>query len=274
MQLEKIIRDIRNNHYAICTVSSELVQTYSRILDLFGDISAATKDDFCFFDETDGFLPFGKEYSMVPEQLDLCERFCYWVARRSYHKQYDFAASEFYRAIAQYEEEISAIAQQVMDALCNDFLAPRQHPIRQSSYLQFCVYPPDYQTEGREFLQDPHEDGHLLSFIKPSCEGLILIDADQSEPVKLAHNQMIVLSGSLLQELSDGAIPAQLHAVKNPLHPIMRMSMMYFVNPDFTRESISFKYHRSIDLKALADQRHRSFGNAGLSFSEKRSQKL
>lgn len=111
-------------------------------------------------------------------------------------------------------------------------------------------------------LQEPHEDGHLLSFIKPTREGLVLVRGRDLEPVRLLSSEIAVLSGSLLSELSDFAIPSAYHAVLAPSEPTKRVSLMYFVNPERGEPATSFMRRRNVDLDRLCNLNHVGFGNA------------
>lgn len=75
------------------------------------------------------------------------------------------------------------------------------------------------------------------------------------------ENEVAILAGSLLTELSDCAIPSMFHAVLTPRRPMPRSSLIYFVNPDSEQELTSFFRHQPIDLKNAANTRHTSFGN-------------
>jgi hypothetical protein len=108
----------------------------------------------------------------------------------------------------------------------------------------------------------PHiEDGHMLSFIKPTRDGLVLVRGSSLEPVRLLENEIAILAGSLLTELSDYAIPAAYHAVLTPRTPMPRSSLIYFVNPDAEQQLTGFFRHQPIDLNAAVNARHTGFGN-------------
>ena len=128
------------------------------------------------------------------------------------------------RAAANYETEMSKLAQQLLDAICEEFGVAPLACVRSSSYLQLCVYGRGIARPERKFAQDPHEDGHVLSFIKPNRDGLVLVRGASLEPVRLPESELAVLSGSLLTELSDCSIPAAYHAVLTPAEAVERSS--------------------------------------------------
>ncbi|WP_159880628.1 2OG-Fe(II) oxygenase family protein [Aquitalea denitrificans] len=138
--------------------------------------------------------------------------------------------------------------------------------VKDSSYLQFCVYHPDYQIDDREYLQDPHEDGHLLTFIKPTSSGLFLHTKTGIIPASPSTDQLVVLAGSLLEILTDGEVCAMHHSVKNPPTPTLRKSLMYFMNPNLSSpKTTSLIKNKTIDLVSQANHHHAKFGNNPLS---------
>ncbi|MFT0168414.1 hypothetical protein ACLKMY_05190 [Paraburkholderia mimosarum] len=82
-----------------------------------------------------------------------------------------------------------------------------------------------------------------------------------TKPVRLLENELAVLSGSLLTQLSDCAIPATYHAVLNPDRPRQRSSLIYFANPDGAEELIGFCRKKRVDLSRSMNVHHTRFGN-------------
>lgn len=160
-----------------------------------------------------------------------------------------------------FERQISELAQALMDGICSEFGVSPLAPFRSASYMQLCVYGVQAPNIERRFAQDPHEDGHMLSFIKPSREGLVLVKGRSLEPVRLLENEVAVLAGSLLTELSDHAIPAAYHAVLSPQKPMARSSLIYFANPSSEQALTSFFRRQPIDLNSTVNARHIGFGN-------------
>ncbi|WLI06368.1 hypothetical protein PSH66_27965 [Pseudomonas sp. FP597] len=54
-------------------ISEAMLQDCKKIVDEYSAISPATKASFSFAKDTDGFFPFGAEYSSLEDQPDLCE---------------------------------------------------------------------------------------------------------------------------------------------------------------------------------------------------------
>jgi hypothetical protein len=58
------------------------------------------------------------------------------------------------------------------------------------------MYERKYQEDDRTYLQDRHEDGHLITLIKPTRDGPVIFLNDREVPVHLADDEVIVITGS------------------------------------------------------------------------------
>ena len=108
-------------------------------------------------------------------------------------------------------------------------------------------------------MQDRHEDGYLITLIKPTRDGLVIFLNDQEVPVHLADDEIIVITGSLLTLLSDGQIPTMYHAVRNPKMELARKSLVYCAIPDLRRSYSTLLGKNQIDVAAFAAESHRAF---------------
>lgn len=266
-QIKTCCASIAQSGFGTLRIPDTLLQDCKKIVDGYSEISQATKKSFSFAQDTDGFFPFGAEYSSIEDHPDLCERFCYWPAHASKRVGFEFTRSEFFATVDVFERQISELAQELMDGICGEFGVPPLNPFRLASYVQLCVYGVQEANIERRFAQDPHEDGHMLSFIKPTREGLVLVKGASLEPVRLLENEIAILAGSLLTELSDHAIPAAYHAVLTPQRPVSRSSLIYFANPDPEQVLTSFFRRQSIDLNSATNARHIGFGNQPIQLS-------
>lgn len=260
-QIKACCESIARSGFGTLQISDAMLQDYRKIVEGDAAISQATKESFSFAYETDGFFPFGAEYSCNEDHPDLCERFCYWPAHAPKRKAFEFTRSPFFMAVDSFERQISEVAQELMDGICREFGVAPLTSFRSASYLQLCVYGAQATNCVRRFAQDPHEDGHMLSFIKPTREGLVLVRGRSLEPVRLLEGEIAVLAGSLLTELSDHAIPAAYHAVIAPHKPVARSSLIYFANPSPEQLLTSFFRRQAIDLTGAVNARHTGFGN-------------
>jgi isopenicillin N synthase-like dioxygenase len=148
-----------------------------------------------------------------------------------------------------------------MEAISSAFNTVDSIAIRDSSYMQFCSYAPRFRRIDREYLQDRHEDGNLITLVKASSEGLILFPDGLPQKVSTVDDEIVVFTGSLLSILSDGRIPTMDHAVVNPTANTGRSSLVYFALPDLQRTYTSFVCGNGINLETTANELHRGFGN-------------
>ncbi len=86
---------IARTGFGTLQISEAMLLDYKKIIDGYSTISPATKASFSFAKDTDGFFPFGAEYSRIEDQPDLCERFCYWPAHSPKRKAFEFTRSDF-----------------------------------------------------------------------------------------------------------------------------------------------------------------------------------
>ncbi|MDM0034750.1 2OG-Fe(II) oxygenase family protein [Variovorax sp. J22P271] len=220
--------------------------------------------DFCFPDRTDGFLLKGGEHAKYTENVDLCDRFCYWHKHRGLHSGHPFVDTPVYKDIQKSESELWSLSQRIVSGLWDFFRNEDQMIIRDSSYVQLCMYENGHQVDDRGYLQDRHEDGHLITLIKPTRDGLVIFLSDEEVPVHLADDEIIVITGSLLTLLSDGKIPTMYHAVRNPKMELSRKSLVYFAIPDLGQPYTTLLEKKTINIASIADESHRAFGNAPL----------
>ena len=254
-------RNLITNGYSVLKISDCLRKQFGLMVSAFTGIDPRIKAVFSFPDRTDGFLPFGMERSSTTSRVDLCERFCFRQKYRLDHAIHPFSLSATYAAALACEALLSSIAEHLMDAISNEFDAINSFDIRDSSYLQFCSYSPQYRRMDREFLQDRHEDGNLITLVKATSDGLILYPKGSPMELSMAEDEIIAFTGSLLSILSDGRIPTMDHAVRNPSPNTARSSLVYFVLPDLRRAYRSFVHGKDIDLEPIANELHRGFGN-------------
>lgn len=87
----------------------------------------------------------------------------------------------------------------------------------------------------RDFLLDEHEDGHLVTLVNASADGLEIKVGEDWHPLSPKAGHVLVMPGSLLSLMTGGALQPLYHRVRNLRAPAERLSVMIFVNPDLTR---------------------------------------
>lgn len=263
-ELRDTVLSLITHGYAIVKMTSMAQRAVWSALDEISRTPEDMRADFCFPDRTDGFLPKGGEHAKYTDNVDLCDRFCYWHKHRSLHTGHPFVEALAYQNIAKSETELSSFAQRLIDGLWDFFRNDDHVSIRDSSYLQLCLYESSYHEDGRTYLQDRHEDGHLITLIKPTRDGLVIFLNDREVSVHLADDEVIVITGSLLTMLSDGRIPTMYHAVRKPKMELARSSLVYFAIPDLRHSYTTLLGKDRINIAEFADESHRAFGNTPL----------
>jgi hypothetical protein len=253
--------------YAVTKMPKSAQTAIWTALDGIDAVSSELKRSFSFPNETDGFLPMGGEHAKYTTNLDLCDRFCYWYKNRHVHRGHEFTNEKLYAAIVACEKEMHAMAQQLISGIWNFFNGADEVRVRENSYLQLCVYANEHREDERSYLQDCHEDGHLITLIKPTRDGLVIFPAGPKNPevsVFLRDDELLAITGSLLTAISEEKIPPMYHAVRNPFVRMMRKSIVYFAIPDLSQSYTTFFSRNEIDISKLADESHRAFGNSTL----------
>ena len=143
-----------------------------------------------------------------------------------YRAAHDFAATM-----------LSWIEQQSLPALADGYSEPLSDMIVGSdmTLLRILHYPPLTGNESA-VRAAPHEDINLLTILPvASAPGLQVLGTDGNwNEVPCDINQVVVNTGDMLQEASQGYFPSTTHRVINPLEEDMqesRMSLPIFLHP-------------------------------------------
>ncbi len=178
-----------------------------------------------------GWRRIGVEYSQTPDRPDLNETFCY--------RHRDDAAPTVVEhplraACRDAQRALDAAAAIALGSLADAAGAPRGvAPIRtfEESWLQLNWSRPS--TASREFIQDAHEDGHLLTLLVADAPGLEILDPKQGWiPVWPTIDNVLVFAGECSALLVDGHVVPMMHRVRARPEVTTRLSVAYFVNPD------------------------------------------
>ncbi|MFJ6661241.1 2OG-Fe(II) oxygenase family protein [Streptomyces sp. NPDC091377] len=178
-------------------------------------------------DSNYGYRPTGIEYSITPERPDCNESFTLWAGRLDLIP----GAADiepFTTALLAWQAVCSDLTTELLDGCAARFsaTAPR---FAVASHLQFNNYLP--APAGREFLQERHEDGHMVTLLHARGSGLEFEIGGEMRPVVNSPDQVLVLAGSVLTALTGGAVAPLYHQVRRT-HAGGRRSIMYFVNPE------------------------------------------
>ncbi|WP_077444176.1 2OG-Fe(II) oxygenase family protein [Rhodanobacter sp. C05] len=264
-EISRVVDGLLENGYAVFSMPPTLREAFRLIPAGLAEISEDEKQQFCFPEQLDGFLPFGSEYAANnPGHPDLCERFCYFQKYRALHARYPTASTSFYRAIVAYEQAAAALSNVVLDAVFARLGGTAPKAPGDDSYIQVCRYNLEYSAaeRQREYRMDPHVDSQLLTFIAQTDQGLMVGDHQRLQHINFAPDEIFVMAGKLLELATDNEIRSVLHAVSCDEAIEPRLSIMYFQNPCFRAPPYaSLRHGSSIDFYAVADVIHQSFGN-------------
>ena len=160
-----------------------------------------------------GWRRVGIEYSQTPDRPDLNETFCY-----RHRDDTALAVQEhpLRAACRNAQRELDAAAATALGSLAEAMgVATGTAPIRtfDESWLQLNWSRPS--TAGREFIQDAHEDGHLLTLLVADAPGLEILDPKQGWiPVWPTIDSVLVFTGECSALLVDGRVVPMMHRVR------------------------------------------------------------
>lgn len=253
-----ILDSLVNRSYAILTVGPNLARYLEKMQIEMAAVQQPERAQFSFVSRTDGFMPSGMTFARDAEKVDLCETFNFWHCYRSTHAKFSFSRGALYDTFSRAEAIFFETASEVVRMWSCRFNYVYPIDFRNDSFVQLNVYSDALKRPHRAHLQELHEDGHLLTFIKPNAPGLLLRIEGQDHLVNLERDELLVIAGSLLTELSDGIIQPLYHSVLDLNLPAPRASLIYNVTALYERmPSVG---GRTIAMKDLANRHHVEFG--------------
>lgn len=211
----------------------------------------------------EGYLPMYSEYSVTPERPDLCEGFAVWQRNAASPAVQGWAGeTPLHRAMSAVLPDYRASVNAIFAALGRELNpAGAALPDLEASYLQMNYYrPADHQ---RDLLQDPHEDGHLLTMLRPTASGAEIFVKGAFLRVEIPASSVLLMPGSLLTLMTGGIIQPLIHRVRNDGSTAIRQSLMYFINPTLLGETapwIENDSNRGISIRTAAIEKSSTFG--------------
>lgn len=214
----------------------------------------------------EGYREIGPEYSLVPERPDLTESFSFWYRNRRRPEILAWRDTCPLHVIMHRTADILTDVVADLFATMATSWAPTGDstpPLRfqEASYLQINYYEPALHS--RDLLQDPHEDGHLITLVRATEPGLEIKIDDRFAAIELAADEMIVMPGSLLTLMTGNMVPPLFHQVRNSLRRTARYSQMFFVNPELNQKLdpwIRNASNEHIDIIEHANSAPQQFG--------------
>ena len=244
--------------FSIVKVPTDVGGALFRMRNDFPDVVVNDKVLFAFPKRTDGFMPPGTTFARDVEKIDLCETFNYWHAYRHDHAPHLFSKSNFYLDAVKVEAIFNRIALDVLNGISSFLNFDFKWDFRSDSYLQFNIYHDVLRLLERRYLQDAHEDGHVITLVKPNNPGLVVYRDGVECLVNLQDDEAIIMAGSLLTELTDGLIAPAYHAVLNLNLSECRASLIYNVN--ILGKGVVSMGGKALNMLEIANAHHVAFG--------------
>jgi len=267
----RAVEQLLREQFATITVTEELQgrirQTFDAAARFFTSSSEEKLSNRLRLDT--GYRPYGVEYSRSPDHPDDVESFT--VSPRAQVTAADLhteAGLAIYQAMLSVYGSMVSLLGIIATTLAAKFdrnfdcrgLAPA---IFQWSILQL-NYSRPAQT-GAEFINDPHEDGCLLTMISVTTPGLeIQSDENTFIPFAPTPNQLLILPGEILWLLSGGKITPTFHRVRALPQYSERMSLNFFgdISPDLCEPWVRNEVNKDVDIGNLVLKNSSRYGLA------------
>jgi isopenicillin N synthase-like dioxygenase len=197
-----------------------------------------------------GYRPFGRQLSSSPSCPDMNESFTYWDDGPDAIPRVPEIAP-FISALSAYSHVVARITDFILRHTAISLASAQRLEFEGNSHIEINWYSP---IGGQDLIEERHEDGHLLTILTSAGEGLEIESDGQMWPVKLGGDELLVMPGRLLTDMTAGWIPPLYHQLRNRhLSPLL--SITYFVNPLLDRPIAPFvvdQSNRGLDIAARA----------------------
>lgn len=286
--------------YAIIELPDELFRHVDAILTAgraFFELPTESKQQCrSVVNDLEGYRAMGEELDPETGLEDLAEGFAVWRRneRSAYVRQWS-RNCDLHGVMSGALEEFGDFASEVLSALrrevtsSHDAACAHDVNIRELSYLQQNYYRPiDHVNAARQNVMEPHEDGHLLTVLKPTAPGLAVSPRSLIEPptpsnplgvygppddyvdITLDEREVILIPSTPTALLTGGEVKPLWHGVRNMGAP-RRQALMFFVNPDPRFECapwVESKILSKYDIHEVVDLMSSNYGKTSISQSD------
>lgn len=212
----------------------------------------------------EGYKQLGEEYAQSPDRPDLNDSFGVWHCNNNNSELLRLMdGCELHHFMSEVLDPCRFMANEILEAI-KKRVNKKAGSIEagEVSYLQLNSYRP--QQEGRMFLQDEHEDGQLVTIVKPTKPGLQIQDKNGDYvPITLKEEELLVMPGSLLELATGGLVKPLYHRVINDKTTDLRQTFIYFVNPTIKVETdpwVVNDTNKDSSIRALTIHNSERFG--------------
>lgn len=234
-----IIQNLEQQDYATIKLDPATIADLDNVTKLashFFAKPAAEKQAYALPSCVEGYRAIGQEYALAPDRPDLTESFSFWYRNRYRLELADWQQScPLHPGMRKAADRLSSVADGLLTSIAEKWStgSPKLR-FRNASYLQVNYYEP--AKHQRDLLQDPHEDGHLITLVRASEPGLEIRLKGRFTPVELAADEMLIMPGSLLSLMTGNVISPLYHQVRNSRRETPRYSLMFFVDPEIDQK--------------------------------------
>ncbi len=220
-------------------VDSTLIQSAYQVAEVFFELPETVKQRYekPELHGQRGFTSFGREHAKDHPVPDLKE---FWHVGASKLPNLEVAeVPQFAPILSDLHAQLAACAARLLEA-CALYLGESKNLLREmtiggDTILRVIHYPPvALDAHPASLRSAPHEDINLITLLcEATAEGLELQQRDGVwRPIHALDGQIIVDSGDMLQQLTNGLFKSTTHRVVNPDGDrTRRFSMPYFVHP-------------------------------------------
>jgi isopenicillin N synthase-like dioxygenase len=224
---------ILEDGYALIRADVGMVEALDQVFDSADRFFARRPEEKKRYERPDileGYRDVGAERSGPFERPDLNESFSLVLRNMARNDIVSWAGTNpLHRALRAAAPRYAALVDSILEGL-RYMLNPHGDRVSSAafSYLQLNYYRP--QQEQRDFLQDIHEDGHLLTVVTSRQPGLEAEIDGRFEAINFDPDELLVMPGSILTLMTGGRIRPLPHRVRNVEGVAKRASLMYFGN--------------------------------------------
>ena len=264
----RLMPELERRGFLRLPIDAALRQATGRVFALTDEFfarPAAEKQRYARPAWVEGYRELGPEYSQVPERPDLTESFSAWNRNRARPELALWASGcPLHGALREASDLLGGMMRTLFAAMAEHFaasgIAPELH-FHNATYIQLNHYEP--ARHARELLQDPHEDGHLVTLVQTNAPGLEIEIDGRFVPVQTAADELLLMPGSLLSLMTGYRVKPLYHQVRNSRRAERRSSLLYFVNPEIDQALapwVANERNRGIDIIARANAAPKQFG--------------
>lgn len=265
-------------HYAIIRMPSTALEASNSVFSAgpaFFEQHNTQKELAASHGIQEGYREFGAERDARTDRPDLSESFKVWFRNRGDPSVKRWSElcdlhGRIQNALLPFVEIVEGSIKSLADAMGVTADIPIMD-FRHESYLQVNYSRPARET--RSTITDVHEDGHLLTLVRPTHSGLSICPGElyeppsikspggrfepvgDVEPLQLRHDELVIFGSSPTFFLTGGRIKPLFHGVRTS-EAAVRQSLIMFANPRRNgpiHPWLQTRRHGDVDVQSVID---------------------